>query len=325
MRRRSLQRNQPAFCLALSLACGVLACAPNTAKAPQVEAKQAATPAPMASRLTPPPDWNAGVWMPLLPPLSIIARDEEREKRLAEATKWINAIGEPRMSADADVNPNFVHDLWAIAQLYAHAPRVNDRVGWAIPSCVGPRPRSDRGGISEAKASEDHGGKLYYLWARDASNYSLERYMGQIHQPDASDPIATNQYVVKQAFYPHAISSDDATFAERAQREGTYHFSEEEKARLHSALGSQSPAASPIAFDDRGRAYRAGESYGLFILFRPEHHKDQTDQGWVYGTLNASGEITACGLIDSCKTCHEEAPRERLFGIDGDLFGKSQR
>ncbi len=41
-----------------------------------------------------------------------------------------------------------------------------------------------------------------------------------------------------------------------------------------------------------------------------------TDDGWVYGTVTADGKtVTSAGLVESCMSCHREAPRDRCFGI----------
>ena len=41
------------------------------------------------------------------------------------------------------------------------------------------------------------------------------------------------------------------------------------------------------------------------------------DSGWVYGTVSSDGQgVTSAGQVRTCMGCHEQAPHDRLFGID---------
>lgn len=41
----------------------------------------------------------------------------------------------------------------------------------------------------------------------------------------------------------------------------------------------------------------------------------QTDEGWLYYTVSADGQVTAAGLVDSCMSCHDMVGQGRLFGV----------
>ncbi|MCB9836658.1 MAG: hypothetical protein H6808_08055 [Phycisphaera sp.] len=58
------------------------------------------------------------------------------------------------------------------------------------------------------------------------------------------------------------------------------------------------------------------EPYGLFVLHKLDQSTPNTDNGWVYATTNFEGtEVIEVGMIDSCISCHESAPHDRLYGV----------
>ena len=44
-----------------------------------------------------------------------------------------------------------------------------------------------------------------------------------------------------------------------------------------------------------GHLYHARQKAGLFIMYRLDPSTPETDQGWVYGTVNRDGIVTAFG------------------------------
>lgn len=67
--------------------------------------------------------------------------------------------------------------------------------------------------------------------------------------------------------------------------------------------------------ESKGRYYRLGQLYALFVMLKLDPKTPGTDNGWVYATLSPDGkEITAQGRIESCMSCHEDAAHDRLFG-----------
>ncbi len=70
-------------------------------------------------------------------------------------------------------------------------------------------------------------------------------------------------------------------------------------------------------------APRAGEEWvpgargGLYLMLRTTRATPGTDEGWVYATIRADGEVTAYGQIQSCVACHRRAGPDRMFGLPG--------
>jgi hypothetical protein len=51
-------------------------------------------------------------------------------------------------------------------------------------------------------------------------------------------------------------------------------------------------------------------------MFRVDRKTPDTDEGWIYATVSAAGQVTAAGRVASCMGCHEtSATHERLFGV----------
>jgi hypothetical protein len=67
---------------------------------------------------------------------------------------------------------------------------------------------------------------------------------------------------------------------------------------------------------DGERWVGAGDPHGLYIMQYVGRRRG-TDAGWVYGTIDAQGEVTGAGRISSCTGCHRDAPHGRLFGLQG--------
>lgn len=65
-----------------------------------------------------------------------------------------------------------------------------------------------------------------------------------------------------------------------------------------------------------GRLYSAAMKGPLFIMFKMAPKTPDTDEGWVYGTTTADGkEVISAGRVESCMSCHQKAPHDRLFGL----------
>jgi hypothetical protein len=51
-------------------------------------------------------------------------------------------------------------------------------------------------------------------------------------------------------------------------------------------------------------------------MFKAAEATPDTDDGWVYATVTADGQVTAAGRVASCMSCHDTAAtHERLFGV----------
>ena len=189
--------------------------------------------------------------------------------------------------ADAGASPELI-DAFAttarqIASDYTAWGRVDDELRWAPTLCRIPLPGIAR--LSESNDATTHGQKLYSVFAKNHDAY-----------PDGPQ---TGQVVVKQSWTAELVSTggDYRSFLDSAKfppDAGDHFFG--------------------YASTDSG-IYRAGEFMGLYIMFRLDSTTPDTDEGWVYATVTADGQVTAAGRVASCMTCHEVATHERLFGV----------
>ena len=176
----------------------------------------------------------------------------------------------------------FAAQARAIATDYKAWGRVDDELRWAPFLCRIPLP-----GIARVSASDDattHGQKLYSVFAKNHSAY-----------PDGPH---ADQVVVKESWIPELVSDAGADFS------------------------PDNPRLPPDAGDHfygfakgDGGVYRAGTFAGLYIMFKAPADTPDTDEGWVYATITAAGDVTAAGRVASCMGCHEDAHHERLFGV----------
>jgi hypothetical protein len=178
--------------------------------------------------------------------------------------------------------PRFERQLLEIAREYAAWGRVDDEVRWAPWLCRMPNPSVAR--FSAGEEGRAHGGKLYFVFAKDREAYVAA----------AKGPQAVGQAVVKESWTPREV--DASTERRRVHDEG--------------ARGAYVPYA-----ERDGTIWHASERAGLFILFKADTAAD-TDGGWVYGTVTADGKrVTASGRVASCMACHAKAEHDRLFGL----------
>jgi hypothetical protein len=70
-----------------------------------------------------------------------------------------------------------------------------------------------------------------------------------------------------------------------------------------------------LQLDADGKHFHAGNAAGLFVMHRLDAGTEGTDQGWVYGTVDRDGVVTAAGRVASCMRCHEGANEDRRFGL----------
>ena len=65
----------------------------------------------------------------------------------------------------------------------------------------------------------------------------------------------------------------------------------------------------------QAKVYHAGDYHGLFVMHKLAADTPDTDQGWIYGTIDAKGKVTAAGKVASCIRCHRDADEDRRFGL----------
>ena len=170
----------------------------------------------------------------------------------------------------------------AVARAYASWQRIAPDPKWAPPDCAPPWP-PPRGDMERSRVAteEQHGGKLYYLFAADAVEYRHEA-----RPPPTRARVG--QALVKQAF--------------TAERVG-------EVRDKNAAI----PPKHAVAHNTD--LYRAGQPIGLFVMNKVAEAAEGTDDGWIYGVVAADGKtVTEAGRVETCAGCHRNAKRDRVFG-----------
>ena len=175
-----------------------------------------------------------------------------------------------------ELDAGMVQTLALAAADYQQFPRVTGTMRQAPTDCKMPAPRAM---LSRAEAA--HGGKLYMLFARLAKG---EQYVVP------GSPAAIGETLVKEAW--EAVPGPATAQTPAGERYG----------------------AIPIAVDG-AQQHHAGAFAGLFVMHRLAEDTPGTDRGWLYGTLDANGVVTAVGALASCVKCHQDATEDRRFGL----------
>lgn len=185
---------------------------------------------------------------------------------------------------------SFDEQILAIAQNYKEYGLVDDEARWSPWLCDMPEPARVR--FSKSDDSETHGEKLYLLYAKNRNAYV---------QIESTEP-EVGQVVVKESWHPVKMErlagqTNDSNGGDVAE------------------LTAHDDSVISVAEQD-GVSYEMGEFAGLYIMLKRESDAEGTDNGWIYATVAADGKtITSSGKIDSCISCHQEAPHDRLFGL----------
>jgi hypothetical protein len=216
------------------------------------------------------------------------------------------AAGEVKPQGDPDEpvsegTQRFHAQLLEIARTYKHYGRVDDEARWAPFLCRMPMPSVAR--FSASDEIDSHGRKLYFLFAKDRSSY--------VGKPKT--PVSVGQVIVKESWLPVEVN--------KKKELNPWKDAVHETVKLDPAVRKKNPLAGdqgaylPYATND-GKLYHATKQAGLYVMYKTDKTTPGTDNGWVYGTITADGKkVTAAGAIQSCMACHQEAPRDRLFGL----------
>jgi hypothetical protein len=193
------------------------------------------------------------------------------------ATTCGSSDGQP----GAPVNGAYAQRALAIAAEYPGWGRVDDELRWAPFLCRIPLP-----GVAYMSESTDpatHGQKLYSVFVKRRDVYP-------------AGPHGADQVVVKESWTAERVSTPyEPERAGDTTNQAGNHF---------------------YPYAKKGDAvYRAAARAGLYLMFKVDPPGPDTDQGWVYATLTADGRVTAAGRVDSCISCHDHAPHDRLFGV----------
>lgn len=217
------------------------------------------------------------------------------------ATAGIIIVACPTGRADEKQAPTAVNDpqfhaaLLSVAKGYPHYGKTHAALNWAPTLCA---PPSKPTFVHWSEANGDrtaHGGKVYYLFAKDAKDYlrtATDESTGRNskHLPDDQNAL---QVIVKESWQPASVSG----------------------------RGSTVTVNDTVHRD--GKAFTAGERADLFIMMKFAKDRPGTDEGWIYGTVAPDGKtVTSSGRVQQCMSCHATAPHHRLFGLNYDAKKK---
>lgn len=135
--------------------------------------------------------------------------------------------------------------------------------------------------VRMSAADKEHGGKLYLLFARHAEGREYVK---------AGEPEQVGQTLVKEAWTAVPGEPTGATAASRRH-------------------------TGALVLRDGDAVHHGGDAVGLFVMHKLAADTPGTDQGWVYGTVDPEGKVTAAGKIASCIRCHQDASEDRRFGL----------
>ncbi|MGE0549030.1 MAG: hypothetical protein AB7O24_27575 [Kofleriaceae bacterium] len=184
----------------------------------------------------------------------------------------------------------FADDIRRAAVEYQQWGRVDAKPNIAPTLCRAPLP-NDHGARAAVRMSTavdaPHQDKLYYLWASDKAAYLT-----------ANAEIPLGFTIVKESFAAMPLAPDAPA--------------------PPPPVSTVSPAAelAPITElrSNSGARFGIGTRSDLFVMQKVGDRAD-ADHGWIYGTVSIDGTVTSSGRVDRCMTCHEDATRERLFGL----------
>src|SRR5262249_4965618 len=147
---------------------------------------------------------------------------------------------------------------------------------------------------------DTHGKKLYSIFASNKMTYLAAKERKE--QP-------VGQVLVKQSW-----TAEEVKTAKEDQKVIVTSVQSAHPVR-RSGPFQQSDHFLPYAEKD-GKTYRADKPAELFIMFKVDAGTENTDKGWVYGTVSADGKkVTSSGKVAACMKCHQDAPHDKLFGL----------
>jgi hypothetical protein len=202
-------------------------------------------------------------------------------------------------------SPAFVERADEISREYLKWGRVDDEMRFAIAQCSFGFPTNRNAPAMHPSISEDsitHGHKLFLLFAKHSIRGT---YTGQL--PDSN---GVGQAVVKESWISELVDDPGDPLPSVS--------------RTLPLTESGASGTTADTYDDRyipfarqnGRLYHAARPGGLFVMFKLDPHTPGTDEGWVYATVTAdSKQVPAAGRIESCMSCHHDAPHDHLFGL----------
>lgn len=135
--------------------------------------------------------------------------------------------------------------------------------------------------VRRSAAETQHGGKLYLLYARVADDLQYVK---------PGEPAAIGQTLVKESWA--AVAGEP-----------------------HAATEASNRYAASLVLRAGEQVWHAGDYHGLFVMHKLAPDTPDTDEGWIYGTIDRDGIVTSAGKVASCIRCHEDATEDRRFGL----------
>jgi ribosomal protein L29 len=206
----------------------------------------------------------------------------EAVRQQAEARGFQRQPAEPPPAAEStkpaagDVESPFTQVVKAAGRDYRSFACVTGMPKVAPTDCRLPAPN-----VRRSAAEQEHGRKLYLLYARHAENGDYVQH---------GKPAVVGQTLVKEAW--QCV-------------EGAPQGRTESGARY----------LTTPTLREGDKVFHAGDAAGLFVMHKLAADTPGTDQGWVYGAIDRNGVVTAAGAVASCMRCHQGATEDRRFGL----------
>jgi len=182
----------------------------------------------------------------------------------------------PAAAPGKDVDSPFAKVLKEAVRGYEKFVRVTGSPRVAPTDCRMPAPLA-----RVSTAGVEHGGKLYLLYARFADGLDYVK---------PNEPAKVGQTLVKEAWQRVAGEQQQASEASRRYM-------------------------APLEVTQGDQRWHGGDAAGLFVMHKLEPGTPDTDNGWVYGTIDKNGIVTAAGRVASCMRCHMNNTEDRRFGL----------
>lgn len=184
---------------------------------------------------------------------------------------------QPKPVKGKDVESPFTETIKAAAKDYQAFVRVTGDPHRAPTDCRIAPPN-----VRKSTAEKEHGQKLYLLYARIAEGLEYVK---------PGVPAQVGQTLVKESW--QCVDGVQTGKTEASER---YSF-----------------GAPTLREGDK--VCHAGDFNGLFVMHKLAADTKDTDQGWIYGTIDRDGIVTAAGKVASCMQCHQDAVEDRRFGL----------
>jgi hypothetical protein len=213
---------------------------------------------------------------------------------LLAACSTAGAPDEPPASP-TQASPELGSRLLAAAEGLGELQLVGPYVLWAPELCMAPPPPGPS--LSDADAESLHARKLYLLYASDAEAY-LQATGVEHPWVEGGGTAPLGLTLVKDSYLPVEVPDDVEVDWWETVWKGP------------NGLGGYRPYARA-----GGELLGLGPPSGRFVMLRVERGTPGSHEGWVFGTVSPSGELTSAGAVAGCVDCHRDAEYDGLFGV----------